>query len=87
MIPGVCQIRAFDLSNITFIEGKEGITIIDPLVSCWCDKAALDIDSQHRGHGWKIQTMIYSHSHGGEAMVKRWLTGAQASLVYIFRVR
>lgn len=30
---GVYQIRNLDLSNMTIIEGKEGITIVDPLVS------------------------------------------------------
>ena len=30
---GVYQIRNLDLSNMTIIEGKEGITVVDPLVS------------------------------------------------------
>ena len=30
---GVYQIRNLDLSNMTIMEGKEGITVIDPLVS------------------------------------------------------
>lgn len=29
---GVYQIRNLDLSNMTIIEGKEGITVVDPLV-------------------------------------------------------
>src|SRR5690606_38240384 len=30
---GIYQVRNLDLSNMTIIEGKEGITIVDPLVS------------------------------------------------------
>ncbi len=29
----IYQIRGYDLSNITFIEGKDGVTVMDPLVS------------------------------------------------------
>ena len=30
---GVYQVRGFDLSNITFIEGERGYVVIDPLIS------------------------------------------------------
>ncbi|KAH7074218.1 beta-lactamase domain-containing protein [Paraphoma chrysanthemicola] len=68
IVPGIYQVRAFDLSNVTFVEGKTGIVVIDPLVSCECAKAALDIYQEHRGHGRKITGMIYSHSHGDHYM-------------------
>ncbi|CAI4217626.1 unnamed protein product [Parascedosporium putredinis] len=65
--PGIYQIRAFDLSNISIVEGKEGIIIIDPLVSCECAAAALAIYEKHRGKR-KVTGMIYSHSHGDHYM-------------------
>ncbi|KAI8931666.1 hypothetical protein NX059_011313 [Plenodomus lindquistii] len=68
IVPGIYQVRAFDLSNVTFVEGTEGIIVIDPLISCECARAALDIYQQHRGHGRRVTGMIYSHSHGDHYM-------------------
>ncbi|HZZ68251.1 MAG TPA: MBL fold metallo-hydrolase, partial [Phenylobacterium sp.] len=38
---GVYQVRGFDLSNITFIEGERGYVIVDPLTSAAPAAAAL----------------------------------------------
>ncbi|KAF3764001.1 Metallo-hydrolase/oxidoreductase [Cryphonectria parasitica EP155] len=69
--PGIYQVRALDLSNITIVEGKEGIIIIDPLISCECAAAALGLYQSHRGKGRPITGMIYSHSHGDHYMGAR----------------
>ncbi|KUL84996.1 hypothetical protein ZTR_07768 [Talaromyces verruculosus] len=66
--PGIYQIRGYDLSNMTLVEGKEGIIVIDPLVSCECAAAGLELYQKHRGHGRKVTGMIYSHSHGDHYM-------------------
>lgn len=68
--PSIYQIRAFDLSNMTIVEGKEGIIVIDPLISNECAKAALDIYQEHRDplRKRKVTGMIYSHSHGDHYM-------------------
>ncbi|KAL3481379.1 beta-lactamase-like protein [Aspergillus californicus] len=66
--PGIYHVRAYDLSNMTIVEGKEGIIVIDPLVSCECAAAGLDLYQKHRGHGRKVTGMIYSHSHGDHYM-------------------
>ncbi|KAJ4365838.1 hypothetical protein N0V83_008459 [Neocucurbitaria cava] len=70
IIPSIYQIRAFDLSNMTIIEGKEGIIVIDPLISNECAKAGLDIYRKHRDPEGKrkVTGMIYSHSHGDHYM-------------------
>ncbi len=39
----IYQIRGFDLSNMTIIEGKTGLILIDPLVSPETAKAGLDL--------------------------------------------
>ncbi|KAJ5723274.1 hypothetical protein N7488_001309 [Penicillium malachiteum] len=65
---GIYHVRAYDLSNMTIVEGKEGIIIIDPLVSCECAAAGLALYQKHRGHGRKVTGMIYSHSHGDHYM-------------------
>ena len=45
----IYQVRGFDISNMTLIEGKRGIIVIDPLISVECARAALDLYFAHRG--------------------------------------
>lgn len=47
---GVYQIRNLDLSNMTIIEGKEGITVVDPLVSAETAKVGMDLYFKNRGN-------------------------------------
>ena len=44
----IYQIRNYDLSNMTVIEGKSGLIIMDPLVSAEAASAALDLYFEHR---------------------------------------
>ncbi|KAL1903872.1 hypothetical protein Sste5344_010426 [Sporothrix stenoceras] len=72
--PGIYQVRALDLSNMTIMEGKEGLLIIDPLISCECAAAGLALYREHRGkvdpsaRTRRVTGMIYSHSHGDHYM-------------------
>lgn len=59
---GIYQVRNQDLSNMTIIEGKEGITIVDPLVSAETAKVALDLYRANRGDK-PVKAVIYTHSH------------------------
>ena len=59
---GVYQIRNLDLSNMTIMEGKEGITIIDPLVSAETAKVGMDLYYKNRGKK-PVVAVIYTHSH------------------------
>lgn len=59
---GIYQVRNQDLSNMTIVEGKSGITIFDPLVSAETAKAALDLYYQHRPKK-PVVAVIYTHSH------------------------
>lgn len=68
---GIYQVRALDLSNMTIVEGKSGIIIIDPLISCECAAAALKLYQDHRGKDRPVTGMIYSHSHGDHYMGAR----------------
>ncbi len=43
VIPGIYQVRGFDLSDITFVRGKTGWIVIDPLVSAEPARAALEL--------------------------------------------
>ena len=58
----IYQVRNYDLSNITFIEGKSGIIVMDPCVSAETAKAALDLYYEHRPKK-SVVAVIYSHSH------------------------
>lgn len=33
VVPGIYEVRGFDLSNVTFIEGETGVLVLDPLVT------------------------------------------------------
>lgn len=59
---GVYQIRNLDLSNMTIIEGKEGITVVDPLVSAETAKVGMDLYYKNRGQK-PVVAVIYTHSH------------------------
>ncbi len=58
----VYQVRGFDASNMTIIEGNTGLIIIDPLIASETAKAALDLYYQNRPKK-PVKAVIYSHSH------------------------
>ncbi|OBT72590.1 hypothetical protein VF21_08155 [Pseudogymnoascus sp. 05NY08] len=60
--PSIYQVRGFDISHITFVEGKTGIIIIDPLISCECAAAARELYYKHQG-ARQVKAIIYTHSH------------------------
>jgi len=60
--PGVYQVRNFDLSNITFLEGDRGYLVVDPLISSETAAAALALMRHHRGDK-PVTGVIYTHSH------------------------
>ena len=63
VVPGIYQVRGFDLSNITFVEGDTGIIVIDPLISTETAAAALALYRTHRGGDRPVVAVIYTHSH------------------------
>jgi alkyl sulfatase BDS1-like metallo-beta-lactamase superfamily hydrolase len=62
MAPGFYQLRGFDLSNMHVVEGREGIVVIDPLVSAETAAAALALYREHRGER-PVTGLVYTHSH------------------------
>lgn len=56
------QVRGFDLSNMTIIEGQRGLIIIDPLISTETARASLELYWAHCGKR-PVTAVIYSHSH------------------------
>lgn len=59
---GVWQVRGFDLANATFIAGKSGWIVIDPLTSAEAARAALELANAKLG-ARPVVALIYTHSH------------------------
>jgi alkyl sulfatase BDS1-like metallo-beta-lactamase superfamily hydrolase len=63
VVPGIYQVRGFDLSHMTFVRGRTGWIVIDVLISAETARAAWRFFQQHRGEGLPISAVIYSHTH------------------------
>ncbi len=59
---GLYQVRGYDISNMTLIEGESGVIVIDPLISTEVAAAGLALYAQHRGER-PVSAVIYTHSH------------------------
>ncbi|MCK6264441.1 MBL fold metallo-hydrolase [Vibrio sp. ZSDE26] len=59
---GIYQVRGYDLTNITFVEGENGWIVFDPLISQETAKAALEFINSELGER-PVTAVIYSHSH------------------------
>jgi alkyl sulfatase BDS1-like metallo-beta-lactamase superfamily hydrolase len=62
VVPGIYQIRGFDISNMTLIEGETGVIVIDPLVTLEVASAAIELYFARRGKR-PVKAVIYTHSH------------------------
>lgn len=63
VIPGIWQVRGFDLANITFIRGKTGWIVFDPTTALETARAGLELINKHV-ENLPVSAVIYSHSHG-----------------------
>jgi alkyl sulfatase BDS1-like metallo-beta-lactamase superfamily hydrolase len=59
---GIYQVRGFDMSNMTLVEGETGVIVIDPLISEEVAAAALALYRAHRGDR-AVTAVIYTHAH------------------------
>jgi alkyl sulfatase BDS1-like metallo-beta-lactamase superfamily hydrolase len=60
--PGIYQVRGFDLANISFVKGKTGWIVIDPLTVKETSRAALKFVNEKLGER-PVVAVIISHSH------------------------
>jgi alkyl sulfatase BDS1-like metallo-beta-lactamase superfamily hydrolase len=60
--PKLWQVRGFDISNMTIIEGQTGLILIDPLTTTEVAKAALELARTRVGQK-PVVAVIYTHSH------------------------
>ena len=63
VVPGIYQVRGFDLANISFIKGNTGWIVIDPLTVKETSHAALKFVNEKLGER-PVVAVIISHSHG-----------------------
>ncbi len=62
VVPGIHQVRGYDLANMTIIDGKTGWIIVDPLGSRETSAAALALATRHLG-AHPIRAVVFTHSH------------------------
>src|SRR6202790_3247248 len=62
VVPGVYQIRGFDIANMTLIEGERGVIVVDTLTSIEGARAAMELYFKHRGLK-PVAAVIFSHTH------------------------
>jgi alkyl sulfatase BDS1-like metallo-beta-lactamase superfamily hydrolase len=62
VVPGIYQVRGYDLSNMSIIEGETGRIIIDPLTSVETARAAMDLVNRELGER-RILAIVFTHSH------------------------
>jgi alkyl sulfatase BDS1-like metallo-beta-lactamase superfamily hydrolase len=63
VIPGIYQVRGFDLAQLTFIRGKTGWIAFDPLTAVETARAAKELLDEHVEE-LPVVAVVYSHSHG-----------------------
>jgi alkyl sulfatase BDS1-like metallo-beta-lactamase superfamily hydrolase len=59
---GIYQVRGFEMSNMTLVEGDTGVIVIDPLMSAEVAAAAFALYREHRG-AREVTAVIYTHPH------------------------
>lgn len=62
VVDGIYQVRNIDLANMTFVRGKTGWIVIDPLTSDETAKAALDLIND-KVERLPVSAVLITHSH------------------------
>jgi glyoxylase-like metal-dependent hydrolase (beta-lactamase superfamily II) len=61
--PGVYQTRGLDLANITFVRGRTGWIVVDPITTTESARASWELLQAHVGEGLPVSAVIYTHTH------------------------
>ncbi|MEX1279170.1 MAG: alkyl sulfatase dimerization domain-containing protein [Acidimicrobiia bacterium] len=62
VVPGIWQVRGFDLSNVTFVRGETGWIVFDTATAVETARAAHALINQHV-EDLPVSAVIHSHSH------------------------
>ena len=63
VVPGIYQVRGFDLANISFVRSDNGWIVFDPLTARETARAAKELVDEHLGKH-PVVAVVYSHAHG-----------------------
>jgi alkyl sulfatase BDS1-like metallo-beta-lactamase superfamily hydrolase len=63
VVPGIYQARGLDIVQATFVKGKTGWIVFDPLTTSESMRAAWELFQANVGEGLPITGVIYSHTH------------------------
>lgn len=63
VIPGIWQVRGFDLANVTFIRGRTGWIVFDTATAAETARAAHALINEHV-EDLPVTAVVHSHSHG-----------------------
>jgi alkyl sulfatase BDS1-like metallo-beta-lactamase superfamily hydrolase len=63
VVPGIYQVRNYDIANMTVIESDSGIIIVDVLLCAETAKAALKLYYDWKGEKLPVKAVIFTHSH------------------------
>ncbi|GIG54243.1 alkyl/aryl-sulfatase [Demequina activiva] len=62
VVEGVYQVRGYDLSVMSLIEGDEGVIVVDPFIGKENAAAGMRLYHEHRGER-TVRAVIFTHSH------------------------
>ncbi|MDE2363021.1 MAG: MBL fold metallo-hydrolase [Hyphomicrobiales bacterium] len=62
VVDGVYQVRGLDIANMTIVEGKSGIIVIDTLTCVEAARVALKLYFDNRGEK-PVKAVIFTHTH------------------------
>ncbi|WP_061960404.1 alkyl/aryl-sulfatase [Demequina flava] len=62
VVEGIYQVRGFDLSVMSIIEGDEGVIVVDPFIGKENSAAGIGLYRDHRGDR-PVKAVIFTHSH------------------------
>jgi alkyl sulfatase BDS1-like metallo-beta-lactamase superfamily hydrolase len=60
---GIYQTRGLDLANMTFVRGRTGWIVVDPITTTESARASWNLLQAHVGGGLPVSAVIYSHTH------------------------
>ncbi len=62
VVPGIYQVRGYDMANLTVVKGDTGWIVFDTLMSVECSQAAMQLIEKNLG-AYPVKAVIISHSH------------------------
>ncbi len=62
VVPGIYQVRGYDMTTMSLIKGNNGWIVIDPMHSVETARAAMDLVNRTLGY-YPVKAVIYSHPH------------------------